>query len=270
MKSLNTGTHYGTSKSVRYINGLTIVNSVYHNQTSCPWHYHSNAHFAYTTYGNLIETHQKQKLHLSVGCLMYNHSQEPHHNSGYSEFVSALHIDVHKSWFDKYGFKTDKIEGVHILKNPILKNLFINLLKEVKINDAHSPLTIESLIVEATSGMLLENKDNSSAKPSWVYVLRDLLHSFSDPLTLEEVAKNINIHPVYLCQQFPVYFHCSFGDYIRKIKIEKAVVLMLAKPHTSLTQIGYECGFADQSHFIRLFKKYVGINPLAYKKLLSQ
>src|SRR5258705_6140813 len=125
MKGLNYGEHYGTSKNVRHIDGLTIISSTYYNQTRCPWHYHQNAHFAFTTKGNLIETHKKQKNYLSAGCLMYNHSQEPHCNSNYSEFVSALHIDINKSWFDKYEFRNAKIEGVHVLQNPTLKKLII-------------------------------------------------------------------------------------------------------------------------------------------------
>jgi AraC family transcriptional regulator len=269
MKALNNGEHYGISQNVMNINGLTVINSSYYNQAACPLHYHQNAHFAFTINGRLTETHKKQKLYISPGDLMYNHSQESHSNSDYSKFVSALHIDISDSWFSKYEFKFGKIEGVHILKNPILKNLFINLYKEANLNDPYSSLTIESLMMQAMCEFMHEVTVNNSSAPAWINQLRDLLHSNTNiALTLEKVAKIINIHPVYLCQQFPVYFHSSFGDYIRKIKIEKSVSLMMVNPHNSLTDIAYESGFSDQSHFIRLFRKYVGINPLAYRKIL--
>src|SRR5690348_2672369 len=102
MESLATGKFFGVSKKQFHINGLTIVESSFSHYTHCPWHYHQNAHFAFTTQGSLTETHKKKKLKLSAGSLLYNHSQEPHCNSGYSENVSALHVDLSNGWFLRY------------------------------------------------------------------------------------------------------------------------------------------------------------------------
>jgi len=33
--------------------------------------------------------------------------------------------------------------------------------------------------------------------------------------------------------------------------------------------VALECGFSDQSHFIRCFKENIGITPLKYKNLLK-
>ena len=107
--------------------------------------------------------------------------------------------------------------------------------------------------------------------PRWQNQLTELLHTkCSEQLSLGYVAAELDIHPVYLCQQFPLFFNCTFGEYIRKLRIEKAVKYMLDQEEISLTEIGYNCGFADQSHFIRTFKKNVGVTPLRFKKYLSQ
>lgn len=106
--------------------------------------------------------------------------------------------------------------------------------------------------------------------PAWVNKLMDLLHSkCCEQLTLVAVALELNIHPVYLCQQFPLFFNCTFGEYIRKLRIEKAVRYMLNREEMSLTEISYDCGFADQSHFIRTFKNNVGVTPSNFRKYLS-
>src|ERR1019366_5166053 len=135
MENLDKGKFYGNSKKQFHINGLTIVDSEFQDYSYCPWHYHQNAHFAFTTKGNLIETHKKKQIQLSAGFLMYNHSQEPHCNSKYSELVSALHIDIDTNWFKKYNMNTSLIEGVWEIKNPVLKNIFYNIYKEVKYFD---------------------------------------------------------------------------------------------------------------------------------------
>ena len=269
MRNLEKGTFFGVSKKQFYINGLTVVDSLFSNYSNCPWHYHQNAHFAFTTKGSLVETHKKREMNLSAGCLMYNHSLEPHCNSDYSESVSALHIDISADWFKQYEINFLQIEGVHELNDPLLKNIFYNLLKEIKYFDTASPLTIEAAVLQSISEMLRHNFLQRSKTPSWVFTVKELLYDrYSDEISLKEIASQINIHPVYLCRQFPFYFHCSFREYIRKIRIEKAVQLILNSGLHSFTKIAYTCGFADQSHFIRTFKKNVGITPLAFRKLV--
>ncbi len=268
MENLEKGKFYGDSKRQFYVNGLTIVDSEFYHYRDCPWHYHQNAHFAFTTNGHLVEAHKKKQLQLSAGSLMYNHSQEPHCNSNYSEKVSALHVDIDNEWFTQYNIHFRHIEGVRKLKDPCIKNIFHKLFKEVKYFDSALPLAIEGLILQAVSEIIQMDSLKSISTPSWVLKTKDLLYSrYSEHLSLREIALEMNIHPVYLCQKFPVYFKSGFGDYIRKIRIEKAVEFIFNNPHLSLTEISYACGFADQSHFIRLFKKHIGITPLAFSKL---
>ncbi|HMG69249.1 MAG TPA: AraC family transcriptional regulator [Chitinophagaceae bacterium] len=267
MQSLEKGKFYGHSKKELSVNGLTIVDSSFYHYIHCPWHYHQNAHFAFTTSGTLVETHKHEKIQLSPGSLLYNHSQEPHCNSDYSENVSALHVDMHESWFAGFGLDFLKIQGVHKIRNPLLKNIFFNLFKELKNFDSVSLLTIESLVVQGVSELLRQTFLQNVKKPPWVSKVKDLLYDrFADEILLREIAAAVNIHPVYLSQQFPVFFHNSFGEYIRKIRIEKAVEFILGKASCSLTEIGFLCGFADQSHFIRTFKKNIGVTPLAFKR----
>lgn len=262
---------FGTSKKQFYINGLTIVDSAYDNYLHCPWHYHQNAHFAFTTQGNLIETHKNKKLYLSAGCLMYNHSQEPHYNSDYTEKVSALHVDINEEWFKQYDINFLLIEGVHELNDPLLKNIFINLFKEVKYFDDASSIAIESMILQAINKMVKQSFLQTGSIPVWISKVKDLLYDkYNEQVSLKEIAASVNIHPVYLCQQFPVYFNCNFGEYLRKIKIEKAVQYILNNNRLSLTEISYASGFADQSHFIRTFKKNIGITPRTFKKMLTE
>ena len=81
-----------------------------------------------------------------------------------------------------------------------------------------------------------------------------------------EYSTVLNLHPVYICQVFPKYFRTSFGEYIRLLKLQNAVHLFLHK-QMLLTEVAYECGFADQSHFTRSFKEVYGLTPKAFKKL---
>ena len=85
-------------------------------------------------------------------------------------------------------------------------------------------------------------------------------------LSLQQASEELEINPAYLSREFSKYFdNLSFGDYMRKMRIQKAIELMDAKDY-SLTEIAYLTGFSDQSHFNRIFKKQTGQNPSTYKK----
>jgi transcriptional regulator GlxA family with amidase domain len=61
----------------------------------------------------------------------------------------------------------------------------------------------------------------------------------------------------------------SFGEYIRKQRIEKAIE-MLGSTENSLAEIAYLTGFSDQSHFNRIFKLHTGQNPSTFRKSLRK
>jgi len=112
-------------------------------------------------------------------------------------------------------------------------------------------------------------KDNSKKPPAWTSELKEMLQDQLDTnmtLSLQQISGQLDINPAYLSREFSKYFeNLSFGDYIRKLRIEKAIHLIDTTDY-SLTEIAYLTGFSDQSHFNRIFKKQTGENPSAYKK----
>lgn len=103
--------------------------------------------------------------------------------------------------------------------------------------------------------------------PGWVNELKQIIQDQIDSnLNLTEISRSLDINPSYLSREFSKHFdNLSFGEYIRKLRIEKAMALM-QKDRYSLTEIAYLTGFSDQSHFTRIFKQHTGQRPSAYKK----
>lgn len=64
-------------------------------------------------------------------------------------------------------------------------------------------------------------------------------------------------------------FKSTFGEtphaYITRRRLEAAKDLMLAT-RDPLSQIAYQCGFADQSHLCRLFRRSAGMAPQAWRR----
>jgi AraC-like DNA-binding protein len=136
-------------------------------------------------------------------------------------------------------------------------------------HEKHTQNPAEHLLIEIFEKYL---KQKSSKKtPAWVQEIRNLIQDQIDTtVTLKELSKELDINPAYLSREFSRHFdNLSFGDYIRKQRIEKAIEYLKTSSY-SLTKIAYLTGFSDQSHFTRIFKKHTGKSPAVYRKQLKK
>ena len=126
----------------------------------------------------------------------------------------------------------------------------------------------ENLLHEVYKKFLNEKKSNKKT-PSWVKELKEIIQDQIDTqfnFDLKQISNDLELNPSYLSREFSKYFEdLNFGDYIRKLRIEKAVNLIENSSYT-LTEIAYMTGFSDQSHFTRIFKLQTGKNPSSYRK----
>ncbi len=76
-------------------------------------------------------------------------------------------------------------------------------------------------------------------------------------------------------KQFERSFNSLVGvnpkEYIRIVRFQKALAYMqnVSEKEINLAQIAYASGYADQSHFIREFKKFCGYTPMSLLKVAS-
>lgn len=81
--------------------------------------------------------------------------------------------------------------------------------------------------------------------------------------TIHHVASRYGITSRYLQKLFSQYTGLSPKQYIKINRFQNSLQLV-AKKKSSLTSIAYECGYFDQSHFIREFKSFTGFIPSDY------
>jgi AraC-like DNA-binding protein len=131
----------------------------------------------------------------------------------------------------------------------------------------HTKQPVESLLLNVFHSFLKPKPGHKKKIPAWAQELKEFIQDHIDTsLSLKELSKGLEINASYLSREFSKYFdNLSFGEYIRKQRIEKAKELIGSAIY-SLTEIAYLTGFSDQSHFTRIFKKYTGKSPSAYKK----
>lgn len=124
-------------------------------------------------------------------------------------------------------------------------------------------LLILSLINRGIKGNQLCK--TSSVLPNLLEEILDYInHEFGNSITAEETARHFGITNSYLSKLFSKYLGIGFIQYLNAKRISHAKILL--SNDVSVTDVCYECGFSDSSHFIAVFKKQVGMTPLKYKK----
>ncbi|WP_276485495.1 helix-turn-helix transcriptional regulator [Paraflavitalea pollutisoli] len=268
MNCSRTGQFYGDTHETIRLEGVTLTDTVY-TQGRVPWHFHENNYFTFILEGGMTEGNKKEVYECRAGDLLFHNWQDAHYNIASGRFTRGFHVEVSDHWFQSFDRHNDLTEGSIRIGDPRIKGLMYNIIREMKLMGAGGRAAIDALLLELF-GLLSDGKPIAKdRRPPWVSKLRELLHDSHEAWSLPALAQAVQVHPVHLSRYFTRYFGMGFGDYARTIKLQRAMTL-LPDPALSLTDISLECGFADQSHFIRSFKSHYHITPLHYRKCLSR
>lgn len=83
-------------------------------------------------------------------------------------------------------------------------------------------------------------------------------------MSIKEIRRKLNVAERTFERHFLNTIGVTPKQFARIIQFDTAIRQMSDSDYTHLTDIGYESGYADQSHFIRSFKRYTGMTPKEY------
>jgi AraC family transcriptional regulator len=81
----------------------------------------------------------------------------------------------------------------------------------------------------------------------------------------KDLAALVKLSSFHFCRAFRESFNDSPHGYLMRRRVERAQGLMLTT-NAPLGQIAAECGLADQAHFNKLFRRFVGVSPGAWRR----
>jgi YesN/AraC family two-component response regulator len=85
-----------------------------------------------------------------------------------------------------------------------------------------------------------------------------------EDLSLEHVAKAVNMSAFYFCKMFKKATGMTFTDYLARVRVEKVKNLLL-NPHKRISEAAFEAGFQSLSQFNRVFRRVAGESPTAHR-----
>lgn len=184
----------------------------------------------------------------------------------------SLQVDPLKGFERKYS------SGHNLLRlSPEKKKLILSQLYKMsemsKIGGSTAPMMTFGVFLEFLSTIIFEKGNDSDYTESIAYantspiVAEALGYMEKNYATIEnisEVSNHLNVTHPYLSSSFKKNTGVSMKQYLQHLRIARAKQLL--EENHSVTDVCFESGFNDCSHFIKIFKETLGVTPYKYKK----
>jgi AraC family transcriptional regulator len=245
----------------RFIGDLRLSEIDYAPSQQIPPHEHPTAYVSFVLAGGYRERHGRIERLCTTSALLYHACGERHADSFLPAGGRCLNIELSGRWLSiaapgPGGESTD--EFAHHLAR--------RLHSEFRCADGSSAMIIEGLMLELI-GTMRRSESCGTRPPAWLLDARAYLHEHAcKSLSLDALATRAGVHPVHFARMFRRHFRCTPGDFMRRTRVERAA-RQLTSTDLPLTDVAADAGFATQSHFSTVFKRYLNVTPAAYRRM---
>lgn len=156
------------------------------------------------------------------------------------------------------------------------------------ISDLHPKLKLNHLLTAEQIQLVLSAATMEELSQICKTFLRNLLHltvdlrksgrnnvveaakailetKYASNLSLETIAKEVFVSPVYLSFLFKQVEGVNLTDYVTHVRMDKAKELLLSS-NLKTYEIANRVGYQDEKYFSRLFKKRIGMTPTEFRQ----
>ena len=131
----------------------------------------------------------------------------------------------------------------------------LNILEQMAQTEDYQLLQTEQIVLETKA------EDNQRLDMIFKWVKQE----FKRPISLSEVADMVSMSDPAFSRYFKKKTGKTFTRFVNEHRLVHACKL-LSEEHMSITEVCYESGFNNFSHFNKLFKDYTGKSPSDYRK----
>ncbi len=137
--------------------------------------------------------------------------------------------------------------------------LFIRILQRLAETEDYSLLNVQDFAFE------VNQQDNDRIDQIFKYITINFQHH----IALDDISQEVNMTTPSFCRYLKKATGKTFTELVNEYRIVHASKLLAEKP-TSITDICYESGFNNFSHFNKLFKKTTGKSPSNFRNEMKR
>ena len=259
--ALRTGGFFG-AVTRRIDTPAAVVSEVEHAAPrTLPSHRHEASYFCLLVRGAYVEEIAHRRLEYRPFSVGFHSPQMTHRDRIGTDGATFFSVELKPHWVDR--------ALSEFFPRPEWEPRFVDgdlcalmaRLYALHAEEVLDPETVDAALWELVGCLARERQLIERGRPHWFDACIDLVHAdFGRPLTVLEVASTVGVHPVHLSREFRRRTGQTLGEYLHKLRV-RAACAQLLDPGRSLADIALAAGFADQSHFCRVFKQLVGCSP---------
>src|SRR5262249_15469678 len=146
---------------------------------------------------------------------------EPHTTHFHQE-VKTFSIALEPQWAERLQQFSTLLKTPAAYESGLPIWLATRLYREFQKRDSVTPLMLEGMLLELLAQMARDTTVKSEQHgPRWLRQAQDYLHAhFTENLPLDAIAVAVGVHPAHLTRSFRQHFHCTLGEYVRRLRIE--------------------------------------------------
>jgi AraC family transcriptional regulator len=259
--------HGRVTKSLR-VADFILTETTFDPHSRLPRHAHENSYFCFGLQGVYTERYGNREVVCQPSALTFRASGQTHEDLIHGADTRVFVLEISSQWIDRLRADSLTLESAFEFYSGNLTRLCARLNREFHKTDSAAKLAIEGLALELLAEAARQPSYGIGAAPAWLRQAREMLvEHFSETLKLTQIAAEVGVHPAYLAAAFRRKFGVTTGEFVRRLRIEHACA-ELNKEDLPLSTIALQAGFADQSHFSKVFKSYVGITPREYRTVI--
>jgi AraC family transcriptional regulator len=258
---------YGNLVEDRHVAGLILTECTYHPELRMPCHWHDYPQFYLILQGACTDTCGSQACLRRPTALVFHPAGEPHANHYHKGGARLFTIEMEPWWLERVPPPSGGWQHPRHFEGGLSSGLALRLYTEFRARDAWAPVAMEGLMLELLAEAFRQRQTAAGGRPPrWLAEAQEILSTrFTQSWSLAHLAQTVGVHPTHLAREFRRYYHCTVGEYLREQRIEQTR-RELSHSDAPLADIALAAGFADQSHFSRLFKRRTGLTPSQFRQ----
>jgi len=262
---LRRGRYFGGQLQFRRVcSDLTMCEVEYSEVGKCKEHSHDRPFFALLLQGAYEESYLRQRVQYRPGTMTFRPAGIEHSDEIIAPKTRFFIIELDDTW---EGRIREHSQPGDFVADALVRDaswLAILLYDVVKNFPACFPLLVEGIVLDlvlSAAGLMKRGR-----RPRWLDDVLGLIHSeFLHELRLGRAASHVKIHPAYLSRVFRKFFLQSMGHYVNRLRVCHACSELIKQRDAPLCDVALRSGFANQSHFTRIFKQIAGVTPGAFR-----
>jgi len=264
---LQLGSYYGAVQQQQRCSG-TVMSAIHHGGArNLPRHSHEAAFISLVMRGNYREQFvQGRTIEYKPFTVGYHPPGMTHKDEVGVNGVDFFNIEINHSFLNR--------NAEYVPVNSIVPGefgtelaLLATRLYTAFLSGDATPLTTESLVLEMLAEAAQIKHIHDTPHSAWLDRTMELLHArYHESLTVHEVAKEADVHPVHLSRVFRARHKQTLGEYVNKLRVRQAIISL--QDGEDLAEIAINTGFFDQSHFSRVFKHTTGSTPAKFREMM--